>query len=89
MENTQKPNKSSHERPFDPSFHEPGSLAASGACSWHGVECTDEPLISFVTEQGRQSGCRRAVQEVREQGRISLGLVHDVLGGDGAPGEQG
>lgn len=55
--------------PYDPDFHAPGTLAASGACSWHGSTCQNPPVVSFKDQSGdRQSGCERAVRELVERG---------------------
>jgi len=57
--------------PFDPELHRPGSVAARGACSWHGAEgtkeaaCDGEAVVSFQDRQGGwQSGCQRALEDL-------------------------
>lgn len=70
-------------RAFDPAFHRPGSVAAAGHCSQHGLDsCPNPPVISFVDRNGRrQSGCRRAAEELSARGEIAL--PPDL--GDGRP----
>ncbi len=59
--------------PYDSAFHRPGSVAAQGRCSQHGVDsCKQEPLVSFQDRHGRwQSGCQRALEELTARGEIS------------------
>jgi len=57
--------------PYDPTFHAEGTLAANGACSWHGATYPNEPVVSFKDNSGdRQSGCERAVRELVERGEL-------------------
>lgn len=57
-------------QPYDETLYAPGTVAAGGLCSWHGVDtCDNEPVVSFVDAQSRrQSGCVRAVHELVERG---------------------
>ena len=59
---------------FDPSLHEEGSVAADGGCSHHAAEegpCAGEAVVSFQDDDGRwQSGCRLALEQLVEAGRI-------------------
>jgi hypothetical protein len=58
--------------PYDPDFHAPGTLAAGGACSWHGATCQSPPAVSFKDQGGdRQSGWERAVRELVERGEMA------------------
>ena len=59
-------------RPFDPSWHAPSSAARRGHCSWHGpVSCGGAPVVSFLDDFGyRQSGCARALEELRGRGLV-------------------
>jgi len=63
-----------HARPYDPDFHRPGSRAAAGECSQHGIDsCQNEPVISFVDRNGRrQSGCQRAHEELAARGEVKV-----------------
>jgi hypothetical protein len=63
--------------PFDPDLHRPGSVAARGGCSWHGVDgttergCGGEAVVSFQDQQERwQSGCQRALEELVDREEI-------------------
>ncbi|MBF4766617.1 hypothetical protein ISU10_02405 [Nocardioides agariphilus] len=57
---------------YDPDFHRPGTRAAGGACSWHGVTCQGTPVVSFQDQSGdRQSGCERSVRELVERGEMA------------------
>ena len=65
---------------FDPSLHEPGSVAADGGCSYHQDPdapasdpgaCAGEAVVSFEDGSGSwQSGCRLALEELVERGKI-------------------
>lgn len=56
---------------YDREFHAPGTLAAGGACSWHGSTCQGPPVVSFRDQSGdRQAGCERAVRELVERGEM-------------------
>lgn len=62
---------------FDPSLHEPGSVAAEGGCSHHAGtdarpgECAHEAVVSFEDgDGGWSSGCRLALEELVERGEI-------------------
>jgi hypothetical protein len=65
---------------FDPSLHEPGSVAAAGGCSFHAGEtgppggsgeCADDAVVSFEDGAGGwRSGCRLALEELVERGEI-------------------
>lgn len=59
--------------PYGSAFHRPGSVAAQGRCSQHGVDsCEQEPVVSFQDRHGRwQSGCQRALEELTARGEIS------------------
>ena len=63
--------------PFDPDLHRPGSVAARGRCSWHGVDgtvetgCEGEAVVSFQDHRGHwQSGCQRALEDLVEREEI-------------------
>ena len=63
--------------PFDPDRHRPGSVAASGRCSWHGAQgateagCTGDPVVSFQDAHGQwQSGCQRALEDLAQREEI-------------------
>jgi hypothetical protein len=63
--------------PYDPELHAAGSVAARGACSWHGAEgnsetpCAGEAVVSFQDQQGAwHSGCSRALKDLVERGDI-------------------
>jgi hypothetical protein len=63
--------------PYDPELHEPGSVAATGRCSWHGWDgrtvesCGGEAVVSFQDRDGTwQSGCAVALRELVERGEI-------------------
>jgi hypothetical protein len=69
--------------PYDANYHRPGSVAAQGRCSQHGVgSCSEPPVISFQDRHNRwQSGCQRALRELVDRGEIShpgddLFLIH-------------
>ena len=62
---------------YDPEFHEPGTLAASGGCSHHardgsgGGSCTGAAVVSFQDQDGRwQSGCSTALEQLVRAGEI-------------------
>jgi len=62
---------------YDPDLHEPGSAAASGACSYHrqeGVDaaaCAGEAVVSYQGDDGRwHSGCVAALEELVEREEI-------------------
>jgi len=63
---------------YDADLHEPGSIAATGRCSWHGSDdtatgsCAGEAVVSFQDRGGTwQSGCRLALEELVERGDIT------------------
>ncbi|WP_243060605.1 hypothetical protein [Nocardioides sp. SR21] len=63
--------------PFDVAHHEPGSVAATGRCSWHGWDgrtvesCSTEAVVSFQDSHGHwHSGCAEALTELVERGEI-------------------
>lgn len=65
--------------PYDPSHHQPGSLAASGRCSQHGSDggdgaegaCAGEAVVSFQDSDGHwRSGCSLALEQLVESGEI-------------------
>jgi hypothetical protein len=59
-------------QPYASSLHSPGTKAARGACSWHGVTCSQTPVISFQDSHGWwQSGCQRVVDELTARGEIA------------------
>jgi hypothetical protein len=60
-------------RPYERAYHGPGSVAAQGRCSQHGVDsCEEEPVVSFQDRHGRwQSGCQRALTELTARGEIT------------------
>jgi hypothetical protein len=62
---------------FDPTLHEPGSVAAAGRCSHHAADggdtgpCRGEAVVSFQDSDGRwQSGCSLALEQLVEAGEI-------------------
>jgi hypothetical protein len=62
---------------YDADLHQPGTLAATGRCSWHGSDgpadgaCAGEAVVSFQDRNGNwQSGCRLALEELVEGGDI-------------------
>jgi hypothetical protein len=65
---------------FDPSLHEPGSVAAGGCCTFHDessgdehdkAQCAGEAVVSFEDGTGGwRSGCRLALEELVERGEI-------------------
>ena len=59
--------------PYDARSHRPGSKAAAGECSQHGIDsCQATPIISFQDRNDRwQSGCQRALDELVARGEIS------------------
>lgn len=59
--------------PYGAAYHRPGSVAAQGRCSQHGVDsCFEAPVISFQDRHDRwQSGCQRALDELVARGEIS------------------
>jgi len=67
-------------RPYDPSWHAPGTVARSGRCSWHGVKaCEKPPVVSFHDASGdRQSGCERAVAELLARGLMKRPPDYDL-----------
>jgi hypothetical protein len=63
--------------PYDPGHHRPGSVAATGRCSWHGWDgrrvesCNGTAVVSFEDREGTwQSGCTVALEELVESGDI-------------------
>ncbi|WP_028644493.1 hypothetical protein [Nocardioides sp. URHA0020] len=63
--------------PFTPDHHQPGSLASTGRCSWHGGDsrtvesCQGDAVVSFQDSEGTwQSGCAAALEELVERGEI-------------------
>jgi len=63
--------------PYDVDHHEPGSVAATGRCSWHGWDgrtvesCSVEAVVSFQDSGGTwHSGCAEALVELVEQGAV-------------------
>jgi hypothetical protein len=67
--------------PYDKGHHLPGSVAARGRCSQHGVDsCEEEPVVSFQDRHGRwQSGCHRALKELTARGEISPPAPHQSV----------
>jgi hypothetical protein len=59
--------------PYDAKYHRPGSVAAQGRCSQHGVDsCSEPPVISFQDRHNRwQSDCERALRELVDRGEIN------------------
>ncbi len=58
--------------PYDANYHNPGTLAAAGGCSWHGRTCSEPPVMSFQDKSGdRQSGCQRALRELVDRGEMT------------------
>lgn len=61
---------------YDPGLHEPGSVAASGRCSYHEVvepgrgSCTGEAVVSFQARGEWHSGCSAALERLVEEGEI-------------------
>ncbi len=63
-------------RAYDPDLHEAGSPAADGGCSYHqqegrdAGECAVAAVVSYETDDGWQSGCSTALEELAERGEI-------------------
>lgn len=58
--------------PYDASYHNARTVAATGGCSWHGRTCSEPPVISFTDRSGdRQSGCQRALRELVGSGELT------------------
>ncbi|MDF1604417.1 hypothetical protein [Nocardioides sp. YIM 152315] len=62
---------------YDATLHQPGTVAATGRCSWHdsdgsgGDACAGDAVVSFQDRNGDwQSGCRRALEQLVERGDI-------------------
>jgi hypothetical protein len=62
---------------YDPKFHQPSSVAASGRCSYHddagaSEPCAGEAVVSFQDGHGRwQAGCSVALERLVERGEIA------------------
>ena len=61
---------------YDPDLHEAGSPAAEGACSYHQQPgrdaggCTETAVFSYENDDGWESGCSAALEELVERGEV-------------------
>jgi hypothetical protein len=64
---------------YDPALHEAGSPAADGRCSYHqregrdadrGRACAGPAVVSYETDDGWESGCSVALEELVERGEV-------------------
>ncbi len=61
---------------YDPDLHEAGSPAADGRCSYHQQEgrdaeaCTEAAVVSYQSDDGWESGCSAALEELVERGEV-------------------